>query len=167
MKSLYRFLGVIVGILILIIVISACRSGKTVKTVEVDVPDDIKTQLETGAPKDKYTFYSLADSESLTWDKFKEQGLWICGELPPLIPKKYKSLINSGGFLAGTALTISKDSDEMKSLGMDVVVAVGIKLNGCVKGAIDKMKNSPGLILLVERNADFNDKDKLIEVSFK
>ncbi|MBN2297612.1 MAG: hypothetical protein JXM72_03410 [Deltaproteobacteria bacterium] len=164
MKNLFRFFGVMAGILILVIVISACSPDKT---IEVDVPDDIKTQLEKGAPKDKYTFYALADSQSLTWNNFKEQGLWICGGLPPLIPEKYRSLINSDGFPAGTALTINKDSDEIKNLGLNIVVAIGVELNGCVNGVIEKMSESPGLILLVERKTDFKDKDKLIKVSFK
>lgn len=146
------------------ILISACGAGKT---VTVDIPDDIKILLDSGTPKDTYTFYALADSQSLTWENIKEQGLWICGEYPPLIPEYIQSLLKSGGFLPGTGVRLQKSSSGMENLGMDVVVSVGVTLNGCTQGAIEIMKKSPGLILLVNRDADFEGKNDLTEVSFK
>jgi nicotinamidase-related amidase len=144
---------------------SGCSS--TNKGIELDIPEDVRTQLEAGAPRGEFVFYALQESAPASWDDLRERGLWLCGELPPLIPDKYKSLLKGGGFPPGTAVTISQDSDEMKKLGMDAVVTVGITFEGCVEGAIDRMKQSRGLVLLTERSASFDGKETMVEISFE
>ncbi len=165
MKRKFRFLGRAFGILLWGIILSACGSGKT---ITVDIPDNIKTLLENGAPKDTYVFYTLADSQSLTWDEVKIQGLWICGEYPPLIPEDVQSsLKDAGGTLPGFHVRLEEGSFGSESLEMNVMVIVGTTLDECVEQTIRIMKNSPGLIMLVKRDAKFDDKSNLTEVIFK
>jgi nicotinamidase-related amidase len=47
------------------------------------------------------------------------------------------------------------------------MVIVGTTLDECVEQTIRIMKNSPGLIMLVKRDAKFDDKSNLTEVIFK
>jgi hypothetical protein len=165
MKRIFRFLVMASGILLWGVLLSACGSGKT---ITVDIPDKIKTLLEKGVPKDTYVFYTLADSQSLTWDKVKRQGLWICGEYPPLIPEDVQSsLIDAGDTLPGFHVRLEEGSFGSESLEVNVMVIVGTTLDECAEETIRIMKNNPGLIMLVERDASFDDKSNLTEVIFK
>jgi hypothetical protein len=165
MNRIFRFLGMVSGILFWGIVLSACGSSKT---ITVDISDNVKAILETGAPKETYVFYTLADSQSLTWEKIKKQGLWICGELPPLLPEKTQTRLREiGDALLGQPITLKDGSFGAGMIEMDVVVPAGATIEDCTHQGIGIMKNNLGLLLLIKRDASFEGQDTLIEVIFK
>ena len=152
-------------------ILGACTGGAR---VELDVPDDVELELETGAPEEEFVFYALGESPPASWDDFKNRGLMICGECPPLLPDEVQALLDGGRFLPGTVLNLSSDDFEsategrVKSkLGMKIIVTVGVTFDGCIKSALDKMAKSPGMLLLTERKADFDGKKGLAEITFK
>ena len=142
--------------------------------VTIDAPDEAKTELDAGAPAENYIFYALATSPPMDWEGFQAAGMTICDGRPPLIPQELVALLDGGGFQPGTAITlstgdfanVSKGRVE-SSLDMSVNVSVGITLKGCVAEAINRMEATPGLVLLTEEDADFEGKQKLVEVIFE
>ena len=101
------------------------------------------------------------------------RGLWICDDRPPLLPREIVGLIDGGGFLSGTQLSLSSGDFESategrvkSALDMSIRVSIGITLQGCIDSAIEQMVESPGGVLLTERETDFEGKDRLVEVSF-
>jgi hypothetical protein len=53
------------------------------------------------------------------------------------------------------------------SLDLTLQVPVGITLEGCTRNALEEMERTAGLLLLTEKNAAFEGKEKLVEVSFR
>ena len=83
----------------------ACGGSRDV--LKLDIPEDVRMELEAGAPEGEYVFYALKESCPTSWEDFKNQGLWIGRERPPLISEKLKATIDGGGFLPGTVLTVT------------------------------------------------------------
>ena len=161
-------IGMIVtaGVLLTLPLLIAC--GGSSDALELDIPEDVRMEVEAGAPEEQYVFYALKESPPTSWEDFKNKGLWIGRERPPLISEELKATIDGGGFLPGTVLTITADSGVFKSTeGMNIIVTIGITFEGSIKAAIDQMEQSPGLILLTKRDADFNGKEEMVEVSFR
>ena len=156
----------------LAVVAVACGGGGS--SIELDVPDDAKAELESGAPAGTYVYYVLAESPPASWEEFQAQGLSICDDRPPLIPTEIVAMIDGGGFLSGTQLSLSSGDFESATQGrvqsvleMSIRVSIGITLQGCINSAIEAMEESPGVVLLTERDADFEGKDRLAEVLFQ
>ena len=149
-------------------VIVGAYAGSTNEVITLDVPEEVKVELESGAPADKYVYYALAASPPESWEAFKEKGLWLCSEeRPPLIPKNVAAMLDGGGFLPGSQINLKWETME-ETLQFDTItVTVGITYGGCIKGALGKMGNSPGLILLTDRGADFQGKDRMVEIVFE
>lgn len=125
-------------------VLTACGGGGTdgAGTLALDIPDDVKAELDAGAPKDEYVFYALAESPPQSWDDFKAQGLSICSdEGPPFLRME-------------------------EPLPFTVTVTIGITYEGCVKAALERM-TEPGRLLLTDRGADFEGKDTLVQIVFE
>lgn len=156
-----------------LLVITACAGAERGGSLQLDVPDDVKADLETGAPAESYVYYALAQSPPVSWEDIQAGGIWICDGRPPLVPHEIVAMIDGGGFLPGTQLQLSTDDFENASNGRvksaletSVRVSIGITLQGCIDSAIEGMRESPGGILLTERDADFEGKDRLSELSF-
>ncbi|MFG1691124.1 hypothetical protein ACGF5M_03020 [Gemmatimonadota bacterium] len=156
----------------LAIVAGACAGAGP--SVELDVPDDVKAELDSGAPAETYIYYALAESPPTSWEEFQAQGLSICDGRPPLIPPEIVAMVDGGGFLAGTLLGLSSGDFESATQGrvqsvleMSVRVSIGITLQGCINSAIEAMEESPGVVLLTEREADFEGKDRMAEILFR
>ncbi len=166
MKRLH-IIGMIVAAVVLLNLplLISCGGGSNI--VELDIPDDVRMEFAAGAPEEEYVFYALEESPPSRWEDFKNQGLWIGGERPPLIPENYKALWDGGGFLPGTVLTISVDSDVLATVRMNIIVTIRVTFEGAMKAAIEKMKQTPGLILLTKRNANFEGKEEMVEVVFR
>ena len=161
----------LIALLVVSAIVVVCTGGAG---VALDVPDDVKLELETGSPEDKYIFYALGNSPPASWGDFKNKGLMICGERPPLLPDEVKAFLDGGSLRPGTALTLhTKDFESFtkgrvkSKLGIKTIVAVGITFNGCIKSALDEMAKSPGYLLLTERKADFDGKNELVEITFQ
>ena len=156
----------------LAIVAGACAGAGP--SVELDVPDEVKAELDSGAPAGTYIYYALAESPPASWEEFQAQGLSICDGRPPLIPQEIVAMVDGGGFLSGTLLSLSSGDFESATQGrvqsvldMSVRVSIGVTLQGCIDTAIEGMEESPGSILLTERDADFEGKNRLAEVLFQ
>jgi hypothetical protein len=156
----------------LAIVAGACAG--TGPSVELEVPDEVKAELESGAPAGTYVYYVLAESPPTSWEEFQAQGLSICDGRPPLIPSEIVAMVDGGGFLAGTQLSLSSGDFESATQGrvqsvleMSLRVSIGITRQGCINSAIEAMEESPGVVLLTERDADFEGKNRLVEVLFR
>jgi hypothetical protein len=161
----------LIGLLLVGGILGACTSGTGVK---VDVPDDVQMELEAGAPKEEFTFYALGESMPPSLDDFENHVVVICGKRPPLLPGEVQQLLETGGFLAGTVVQLSSDDFEnatkgrLKSkLAMKILVTVRLTFEGCIKAAIAQMEKAPGSILLTERKATFDERNRLREISFQ
>ena len=146
--------------IVLLVLLFASSCGGTIKAMQINVPDNIRAELESKVPSNEYVFYALKDSKNLTWDKFRKQGLVLCGDVPPLL-KKWP--VNQSAFDSGTVVTIDTD----KELGFKVRVPIGGSLESRAEWAVGEMEKSPSLILLTERKTEFKGKDQLSEVVFK
>ena len=156
----------------LAILAGACAGGGP--SVELDVPDDVKAELDSGGPAETYIYYALAESPPTSWEEFQAQGLSICDGRPPLIPTEIVAMVDGGGFLAGTLLSLSSGDFEsatqgrvQSALDMSIRVSIGITLQGCINTAIEGLEESPGRVLLTERDADFEGKNRLTEILFR
>ena len=161
-------IGMVVAAVVLLTLplLIACGGGSD--ALELDIPEDLRMELEAGAPEEQYVFYALKESPPTSWEDFKNQGLWIGIERPPLLSDQIKSVIDGGGFLSGTMLNLSADSDVFASeQKLDIIVTVGITFEGSMEAAIEQMEQNPGLILLTKRDADFDGKEEMVEVSFR
>ena len=165
-RSLLMTLVLGLNLTLVCFIVGAC-SNSTNEVITLDVPEEVKTELKSGAPEDKYVYYALTQASPESWDAFKEKGLWICSkERPPLIPKNTASALDSGGFPPGTLINLKWESMQ-ETLQFDKIkVTVGITYEGCIKGALKEIESSPGLILLTDRGADFQGKDRLVEIMF-
>ena len=160
--------------ILLTLAVAACAGAETSGTMQLDVPDEAKAELNAGAPAATYVYYALAESPPAGWEDFQTQGLWICDDRPPLIPREIVAMIDGGGFVGGTQLQLTTEDFESATKGrvksaleMKFRVSIGITFQGCIKTAIKDLGESPGGVLLTERDADFEGKDKLAEVSFQ
>jgi hypothetical protein len=155
-------------ILTLVCVIVGACAGSTSDVITLDVPEEVEVELDSGAPGDEYVYYTLAASLPESWEAFKEKGLWLCSEeRPSLIPEDVAASLDGGGFLPGTLLNLKWETME-KTLQFDtIIVTVGVTYEGCIKGALGEMESSPGLILLTDRGADFQGKDRMVEIVFE
>ena len=155
-------------ILTLVCVIVGACAGSTNEVITLDVPEEVEVELESGAPDDEYVYYALTASPPESWETFKEKGLWLCSEeRPPLIPEDVAASLDGGGFLPGTLINLKWETME-ETLQFDtIIVTVGVTYEGCIKGALGEMENSPGLILLTDRGADFLGKDRMVEIVFE
>lgn len=150
-------------------VLTACGGGGTdgAGTLALDIPDDVKAELDAGAPKDEYIFYALAESPPQSWDDFKAQGLYICSdEHPPILPEYVRNNLEGGGFQPGTRINVDFEGMEETLQFSRLWVSVGITYEGCIKGALEEM-TEPGLLLLTDRGADFEGKDTLVQIVFE
>lgn len=148
-------------------ILGAC-AGSTTEVITLDIPEEVEVELESGAPDDEFVYYALAASPPESWEAFKEKGLWLCSEeKPPLIPEDVAAMLDGGGFLPGTLINLNWETME-ETLQFDtIIVTVGVTYEGCIKGALGEMENSPGLILLTDRGADFQGKDRMVEIVFE
>ena len=165
--SVVLALALLVGasaVLLAMLMLTATACGSSTGNHTVNVPDAIRTQLEKGVPNDKFAFYLLASTPSVTWSQLNSRGLLvICDNYPPLVSDKVKSTL--GSFAPGTVATFKKGTT---AVDLNIEVPVGSSLSGRLDWAVnDEMPKSPGLILLTERAAASALGDKLVEVSFK
>lgn len=137
---------------------------ETSQTLTVDVPDVIRTQLENGVPGERFAFYALASTRSITWGQLDSQGLLVvCDNYPPLVSGEIQSAL--GSFSPGTVVTFEKGTN---AVDLDIRIPVGSSLSGRLDWAVqDEMPKFPGLVLLTERAAASALDSELVEVSFK
>ena len=135
-------LALVVLTMVMVLVIGCER--KTSQTLEVSVPDLIRTQLQKGVPDGRFAFYALAGTRSITCAQLNSQVLLvICDNYPPLADKVKSAL---GSFSPGTLATFKKGT---AAADLDIEVPVGSSLNARLKWAVeDELPKHPGLVLL-------------------
>jgi hypothetical protein len=187
MSQLKNHLGVgFVFVTILTLMLSACGQSESQnphQKTEIDLPDEIKAKLETGAPSSYYGFYVLKEkAQTLTSSQIEEDGLLIiCAQCPPLVPYRLSSFVC--GFTTGTGeqgtqgiqvyespynADQAMNDSGLNDSGLDFTFPIGGSISSRIKWAVEeKMPESSGLILLTERSAISEFDDKLTEISFK
>ena len=156
-----------------VLLLSGASCARRTATITIDAPDEVKAELDAGVPADAYTLYALATAPPENWEAVRSAGVTVCDCRPPLLPGEMVSLLDRGGFLPGTMVGLSTDNFEeatkgrvRSTLDTKLHISVGVTLNGCASGAIEHMEQVPGHLLLAERGADFDGKDRLVEVRF-
>lgn len=137
------------------------------KKKKINIPKDLGPKFQRGAQNGKYVFYALAGNVP-NWKSVAAAGIFICSEnRPPLIPQKERQLIDAGGIASGTLVTLNtKDITDNLRI-KQLIVTVPAAINGCTKVALQQMSHTPGMLLMIDANATFAEKGKLVEVLLK
>jgi hypothetical protein len=130
----------------------------------VQVPARYISGLTHGTQNDKYVFYALANKVP-AWEAVAHAGIFICSEnRPPLIPQVLVGPLSS--IQSGTTVTLS--TSNVKALGVDhLTVTVPAAIKGCTEVALKEMSATPGTLLLIDANADFPEKSRLVRVKLE
>ncbi len=154
-------------LLALLLTVGSLGCGAESSKVTIDVPDDLIARYQDSAQGGEYVFYAFADSAP-SWDSVVEAGIFICSDARPLlIPQQFRAMLDGGGFLPGTMLTLNGEVIEGE-LGLDqLLVSVGVVLTGCTDAAIEKMTETPSMLLMVDSNVSFPGDDQLVEIVFE
>lgn len=147
--------------LIALLALSGCSSAST---STIDIPNELAGKYQQGAQNGKYVFYAPA-GKIPNWNSVAKAGIFVCSQSrPPLIPEAERGSIDGGGFPSGTVLSLTT-SDITGGLGIaKLVVTVPAAVNGCTEVAWKQMSETPGMLLMVDANASFPEKDKLTAV---
>jgi len=109
-------------------------------------------------------FYALAGKVP-DWNSVAQAGIFICSDSrPPLIPQKERGALDSGGFQAGTVVTLNTQ-DITAVLGIkQLLVTVPAAVNGCTEVAVKQMLDTPGMLLMTDAKASFAEQAQLVKV---
>lgn len=134
------------------------------KSNVIESPNDLAAKFQSGAQDGKYVFYAPAGKVP-DWKSVAAAGIFICSEnRPPLIPQKERDMIDAGGFPPGTELAMQY-KDVTDDLGIkQLIVTVPAAVKGCTEVALTQMSETPGMLLMIDANASFDEKDKLMRV---
>jgi len=160
----------VLGALLLMVSSVGCNaesSSAESSKVTIDVPDDLIAHYQRSAQSGEYVFYALADNAP-AWESLVEAGIMICSDTrPPLIPQESRGMLDGGGFQPGTLLTLAGEVIEGE-LGIDrLLVTIPAVLSGCTDVALEKMAETPSMLLMVDSNVSFPGDDQLVEVVFE
>jgi hypothetical protein len=127
------------SLLAVMLLVVVALSGCAKKSIEIDVPDDLREAIEEAAPSTDNVFYVLETSQPQTLEELQKRSLMVC----------------SSGNLANSAQALNG------VLGKEFVLMYGITIGGCVKNM------TPDTILLVEREKELPSEAEVLEVVFK
>jgi len=137
------------------------------KSNVIERPNDLAAKFQSGAQDGKYVFYAPAGKVP-DWKFVAAAGIYICSEnRPPLIPQNERDMIDAGGIPPGTEIVL-KSKDVTVDLGIkQLIVTVPAAVKGCTEAALTQMSETPGMLLMIDANASFDEKDKLMRVLLK
>jgi zinc-ribbon domain len=165
------FVGLaVIGLVVVVIagaLIVVGVGGSHTSEVTIAVPAEFAAGFQSGAPNGEYVFYALADKVP-DWKSVAEAGIFICSvNRPPLIPQKERAMIDSGGIMAGTVVTLNTQ-DITGVVGIkELLVTVPAAVNGCTEVAVKQMSDTPGMLLMTDAKASFAEQSQLVKVLLK
>ncbi|MDR1602084.1 MAG: hypothetical protein LBS42_06605 [Tannerella sp.] len=148
-------------------IVTGCAGGgsRSVQEEKLEMTEPVKSFLKQVLPGN-YSFYALKSQWPVSADDLQSNGIIIGSRVPDgLLPDNVIRPLYGGGFLSGTMVSLSGESDGVEKFGgIPLAIAIGISPEGIVNSV---RKDGGKQIMLFSDDAAGNlSNDEIIKLTF-